>query len=69
MKQNNNQNIKDMKKILDIVYGNNNKQEERPKLTIRLKSTTHPDEKLTKQEWIDRYKVGILYDKKIIHIG
>jgi hypothetical protein len=66
---NNNQNIKDMKKILDIVYGNNNKQDERPKLTIRLKSTTYPDEKLTRQEWIDRYQVGILYDKKIIHIG
>lgn len=69
IQNNNNQNIEDMKKILDIVYANSNKQDERPKLTIKLKSTTHPDEKLTEQEWIDRYQVGILWDKKIIHIG
>lgn len=69
IQNNKNQNIKDMKKILDIIYGNNTKQETKPKLTIKLRSTIHPDEKLTRQEWIDRYQVSILYDKKIIHIG
>jgi len=67
---NNKQNIKHMKKILNLFYKHNKqKQEEKPKITIRLKSTVTPNEKLKFDDWCKEYNVSLIYDKKIIHIG
>ena len=65
----NNKSIEHMNKILDIFYSNKNKKKERPKITVKLKSTVTPSEKLTFQEWCKQYNVSLTYDKKIIHIG
>ena len=60
-----------MKKILNLFYKHNKqqKQEEKPKTTIRLKSTVTPNEKLKFDDWCKEYNVSLTYDKKIIHIG
>jgi hypothetical protein len=30
--------------------------------------TVHPDNQPSEQEWLNEYKVSMLYDRKIIHI-
>jgi len=71
MKQNNNknQNLEHMKEILELFYKNNTEQKERPKITVKLRSTVTPSERLTFEEWCTQYNVSLTYDKKIIHIG
>jgi len=64
-----NENIEHMKNVLDLFYKDNKEQKERPKITVKLKSTVTPSEKLTFQEWCKQYNVSLTYDKKIVHIG
>ena len=64
-----NENIEHMKNVLDLFYKHNKEQKERPKITVKLKSTVTPHEILTFQEWCKQYNVSLTYDKKIIHIG
>lgn len=69
MKQNDNENIEHMKNVLDLFYKNNKEQKERPKITVKLRSTVTPKERLTFDEWCKEYNVSLTYDKKIVHIG
>ena len=58
-----------MKEVLELFYKNNKEQKERPKITVKLRSTVTPSERLTFDEWCKEYNVSLTYDKKIIHIG
>lgn len=58
-----------MKKILDILYNNkNNKEEQKPKaITIKLKSTVTPDEKVDFNTWASN--INTLSNKLFKSIG
>jgi hypothetical protein len=58
-----------MKEVLELFYKNNKEQKERPKITVKLRSTVTPSERLTFDEWCKEYRVSLTYYKKIIHFG
>lgn len=65
MKQNN---VKHMRKILDILYKDKPAEEQPLKCVIKLQSTVTPEEQLELNEWKAKYNVGIYcYDRTPIH--
>jgi hypothetical protein len=65
MKQNN---LKHMKKILDILYKDKPIEQHPTKCVIKLQSTVTPQEQLSLNEWKAQYNVGIdVKDRTPIH--
>lgn len=56
-----------MNKILDIFYSNKNKKKERPKISIKLRSTVTPDEVIEFNKWA--IHVNSTCDKTFKNIG
>ena len=62
-----NESIEHMNKILNILYSNKNKKKERPKITIKLKSTVKPDEVMEFNEWANH--INSMCNKTFKNIG
>lgn len=55
-----------MEKIMLVLFGHkpkNNTPFTRPKFNTRI-----PKEQLTEQQWKKEFNVGMLWDRKIVHI-
>lgn len=63
----NNKSIEHMNKILDIFYSNKNKKKERPKISIKLRSTVTPDEVIEFNKWASH--INSTCDKTFKNIG
>lgn len=56
-----------MQKIMLRLFGHKPPNKE-PKTPIRFK-TTVPNKKPSEEEWMNEFRVGMLWDRKIVHIN
>jgi hypothetical protein len=57
-----------MKELLSFLSKLFNSRQENIKVTMKFK-TIIPEEQLEFEQWCKEFNVGMLWDKKIVHLG